>query len=818
MRIPELLAPAGNFDALNAAVRAGADAVYLGLDSFNARLGADNFTLSSLKEACLYAHTRGVKIYVTMNTIMVNEEVEKAYALALDAYEAGADAFIVQDIGLAAKLACSLPPEAIHVSTQMNIHSADGIVAAAELGASRVTLARELSLGEIEHLVHVGNDVGVECEIFAHGAICVCYSGQCFLSSLIGGRSANRGVCAQPCRLPYSLVASEHPDRELKSPGDFLLSPKDMCTAERMKELIATGVASLKIEGRMKSPEYVYSVVSTYRELLDDDAHALSTVQRTRLGSVFSRGFTHAYLHGDSSDNLMSYQRPNNRGQYVGRVQLVRDSEVSISYEIDLSEGDLLEAWTGKGNVRFSFPSGARVSKKAVSFKLEDPHIKVRQGDRVFRVRSAEAAFSPDMLEPRIQVVAQVDAHIGSPLRIAFSSVPAREEPVCSSEALGAPVESARTKSITAEEIIEHVGRMGNTPFALKEIHVNLDEGVGMGYSQLHNVRARALELLLEELESSVSRYHSHATAMPPCSNTGAHQNGLNIVQPSIAVWVTNPDTARAAKRTGADILYVPALNYARGGAEMQGRSVEDVAQAGYPKGSIIAIPAITHDQEGLSAEKRNKTDVWKNVADGEPVLVDSLGALERATQGNNAAHIGMHLPLVNEVSLRVASAFGAERVWLSPELSATQLSELARYTPSQVTLGVKVYGAQELMLTEHCVLSSQAGCNEECRTCKKRRVSFALKDRKDYLFPVVSDELGRSRIYNSVTLDLVHEVPALLKMGISSFLIDATFLNVEQTAQAVGRLSKALELAITSGSSISKMPNTTTGHFHRGV
>ena len=240
----ELLAPAGSAVALRAAVRGGADAVYLGLDSFNARRGADNFTLQTLADACRYAHLRGVRVYVALNTMVLPSELPRALETARQAYRAGADAFIVQDIGVASELARTLPDARLHVSTQMNTHNAAGVEAAARLGAKRVTLARELSVAEIAHLSDVARGFGLETEAFVHGALCVCYSGQCFMSSLIGGRSANRGLCAQACRLPYEL-RNKAQRSSLPSPGEHLLSPQDLCAIDLLPELVDAGAASL---------------------------------------------------------------------------------------------------------------------------------------------------------------------------------------------------------------------------------------------------------------------------------------------------------------------------------------------------------------------------------------------------------------------------------------------------------------------------------------------------------------------------------------------------------------------------------------------
>ena len=425
----ELLAPAGGAEALHAAVAGGADAVYLGLDAFNARRNADNFTLETLGEACDYAHLRGVRVYVTLNTAILPSEVDRALECARQAYRAGADAFIVQDVGVAAELARSLPQARLHISTQMNTHNAAGIKAAAKLGARRVTLARELSLAEVEHLAGVASDLGLEVEAFAHGALCVCYSGQCFMSSMIGGRSANRGLCAQACRLPYEL-RNRAQRKELPSPGEHLLSPQDLCAIDQLPELVAAGAASLKIEGRMKSADYVFAVTSAYRAVLDrvlaacamgaigEDAPVRATGdERRALEEAFSRGFTTAYLTGQRGNDIMSYGRPNNRGVFVGRVAYARDGVAAIAAEEELHEGDVLEFWTNKGH--FAHTLGPLEADKAGNVRTA-PQRAVGKGDRVFRVRNAATGFADDPLAPSMRVVGSARLRIGEPLRIEF--------------------------------------------------------------------------------------------------------------------------------------------------------------------------------------------------------------------------------------------------------------------------------------------------------------------------------------------------------------------------------------------------------------
>lgn len=818
--------------ALHAAVAGGADAVYLGLETFNARRGADNFTLETLREACDFAHLRGASIYVTMNTVILPDEVGEALECVRQAYRAGADGFIVQDIGLAAEISRTLPEASLHLSTQMNTHNLAGVRAAARLGAERITLAREVSLDEIALLCAAAAEEGMEVEVFAHGALCVCYSGQCFMSSMIGGRSANRGMCAQACRLPYELQ-NKALQKSLPSPGDHLLSPQDLCTVDRVDDLVAAGVASLKIEGRMKSPEYVFAVTSVYRKALDaalaKENAAITDADRDRLTDAFSRGFTTAYLDGKRGNDIMSYQRPNNRGLFLGRVDEVRDGAAYLKSAHALTEGDVLEFWTRKGNGTLTLGPVRTDKKGRYHLPLEGKTRTVKAGDRVFRVRSAEAAFEDDAREPRVPLVGTATLHIGEPLRMEFR--PASEADIegaprtslavarrlqaafpdgVSGVAEGAPVEAARTRAVSFDDVAAHIDRLGNTPYQLVNLTIDMDDGVGIGFSALHGVRAAALDVLTEALTAE-----GHGRTLPRTTPReplpAAHPAGCRV-----AVTVTNPACARAAKRAGAHLIYVPALNYRRGEAVIAGQKNAAAEQAGYPKGCIPIMPVADHEAVGGAREAVVDADVWKYAAEGKPLLAESLGAMERASEEGALLDVGPHVPITNGLSLAVASEFGANRVWLSPELTLRQIEAVAKDAP--VELGVLLIGAQELMVTEHCMLMSQGPCDENCAVCPRRKSPHALLDRKGYEFPVVTDAMGRSHLYNAVETDIAPAMPDLLAAGISSYMVDATLMNAEETAHAVGRAIRALHVAQNDGNAIAKMPNTTSGHLYRGV
>ncbi len=342
--LPELLAPAGGLDQMLAAIAAGADAIYAGLDGFNARVSAHGFSDDEFARGCAVAHAHGVRVYVTLNVFVFDDELADAVALGAHALELGADALIVADAGLACTLRAAIPGVEIHLSTQAGVHSEGAVrLAAEELGVERVTTARELSVAEIEVLCATG----VPIEVFCHGAICIGYSGACGFSALRRSRSAMRGDCTQSCRLSYDLVDGAG-ESVVAVEGDRLLCPRDYLGIAHLPELVAAGVASLKIEGRMKNPDYVFNVVRVWRRALDMlrdgrwDVDAVPALAR-ELGRSFNRGFTDAYLRGRSGAELMSFERAINQGVRVGRLVAVGHEEVTVELDAAVAAGDTLE-------------------------------------------------------------------------------------------------------------------------------------------------------------------------------------------------------------------------------------------------------------------------------------------------------------------------------------------------------------------------------------------------------------------------------------------------------------------------------------------
>lgn len=845
---PELLAPAGTYDAFIAALTAGADAVYLGVEDFNARRNATNFTLEEFSVLCDLAHTAGRRIYLTLNTVILPEEMSAALEVAHKAWEAGADALIVQDLGLLTRIARELPDFELHASTQMNLHSGAGVRLVAELGAARVTLARELSLDEIAKIA----TLGVPLEVFAHGALCVCYSGQCLFSSLVGRRSANRGLCAQACRLPYSLIDTSTGKR-VKTSGEHLLSPADLSTIDILPALVETTIVSLKIEGRMKSAPYVATVTRTYRKALDtlcqtlcrvedpsschcerseesgDTVSAVSAVSaladesgcrpNNDLEETFSRGFTTAYLEGERGNDMMSYARPNNRGVALGRVTSLNNGIVGVEISKRVVKGDALEFRTSRGRSVVTLTAfWASPSDKGepceeasegtrIYLRVPDP---VSIGDRVFRVRSAELLDAAKSNYDNtvfagnnglVEIDAQVSLRIGEPLAITFATT----DNALSATALGAPVEAARTKALAVDDVREHVGRVGGTPFTIRSWDIQLDEGVGIGFSALHKLRAEALEALTGDLLAPWQNRRTSPLEAPPA--LAPAQKG----KPHVAAIVTDAAHAKAAVQGGAELVYLHSLLF------------EATDETGYPKLGklpesvqvVRLLPTITHDSD-LEQTLASVTPPVKSGPTWGAAVANNLGELKQLRNLGIPFEAGASLGIYNTETLNTLSRLGATQAWVSPELSLQDVALLSPTAP--LPLALTIFGQQEVMVTEHCVLMAQGPCDQRCGLCARRKAPRLLEDRKGYRFPVRTDNYGRSHLYNAVPLDLTPSMPELVSIGISTLVVDGTLLTTKELKVEVERAVRARDLAVKGAGSLPKREGYTTGHFFRGV
>ncbi len=818
--VPELLAPAGSPAAFWAALAGGADAVYCALGSdFNARRGADNFDDDGFAAACRAAHLAGARVFVTMNVVVREDEMGRALALARRAWELGADALIVQDWGLLSELRRLWPEVELHVSTQANVHDRRGVAWCRSLGAERVTLSRELPLDEIALICaqEAALADGCELEVFGHGALCFCYSGVCLMSSMraltTGVRSANRGLCAQPCRLPYDLV--DEGGAVLSAPGrPKPLCPKDACSVRDLPELCAAGVASLKLEGRMKAPDYVLSVASAYRAALDAVAAGREPDERAaldRLRRSFNRDLTDAYLRGTSGDEMMSYERSNNRGLLVGRVtasrplrperagrggseggrrrgRQVTPAETSVALDEPVAAGDLLEIRpVGEPEQFLTAPARADAAAGDVIEVRTARPMEVGSLVRVIRTQAAldAAARCASRVEAggaarRRPVGVRVSCRLGEPLSVELSC------DGVSGGAEGPLVEPARTRELDRGQLVEHVGRMGSSPFEPRSFEVELDPGCGMRMADVHATRAAACEALERALlapwEGRRLAAPVPAPAAPPVPRP--------CDDPEVCALARDAASAGAALSAGASRVYAHARDLARGGP--------------WPEGVVPVLPEVCREPD------RADVDPW--VRPGAPVAVGNVSELALARESGAAAEVLGCVPVHNVAAARMLAAHGACALWLSPEVSLPEMGALC--AGAGVSVGVSVYGRQRVMTSEHCVLQVADACVGDCARCALRRRRLFLRDERGRLMPVETDERGRSRIWLAERLDAVPEVPELLAAGVGRLLVDGTLLGADEVARQVRRVATAVRAARGEGRVPARERGAGTGHL----
>lgn len=710
-RAPELLAPAGTLDAFLAALDAGADAVYTGAGAFNARAAADDLTCEELAWACEVAHGMGARVYVTMNIFVRDDELGECVALARRVLDAGADALIVADLGLCRRLRREVPDVEIHLSTQAGVHAAAGAVLAAEqLGASRVTCGRELTVSEIGAMAATG----VEIEAFCHGAICICYAGACSFSARRRGRSANRGDCTQPCRVPYQLVDGVGRRVDARD-GDLLLCPCDYLSAGHLDELVRSGVGALKIEGRMKNPDYVYNVVSCYREALDaavarvnagesgaGSVAAGATAKAVRrLARSFNRGFTDGYLTGRTGANLMSWERSCNQGVRVGRVIDRRHEEVLVAFEDAVDAGDTLE-------VRFiPGPNTAKDAPKR--WPMVPAPVDAAAGDSVW-VRCKR----------KVEVGAQVNLVRSERL------IDAARERVAALRAAGPDPASGR------------------------------DDAAGH----------RAAERSLSKNQGASIRGEAGDAACDAAACDAESVRAVCIVDdPQAASDLLDgcyPDALLSWRPQGLDV--VPAV--------FEHRLLEADADAWT---RLVPALGVVLDEVSREGDARRQRDLCRRAAF---VVCRNLTQVAYAREVGCAFEVASPVTAANGETVRELSRLGARCVWLPEEMGEERIEEISRTFSGGVRLAVWAHGEARLMVCEHCALTVEGPCTETCLVCPRRLAPRLLVERDGSRLPVAVDALGRTRIFDETPLDLAHAVPRVISAGVTELVYDFTKLR----------------------------------------
>lgn len=722
----ELLAPAGTPDALRAAIAAGADAVYVGLGSFNARAANGGFSLAELSSACVLAHAHGARVYVTLNVYVRDDELGDAVALAGSAFAAGADALIVADMGLIARIRAALPDAELHLSTQAGAQCAAAVdFAARELGVERVTCARELSVAELAELCATG----VEIEAFCHGAICICYSGACSYSALMRGRSANRGDCTQPCRLAYELQdgsgavlaggvwergrAAE--EQAMRPDGDRLLCPRDYLGIRHIAEMLEAGVSAFKIEGRMKSPDYVYNVVRCYREALDAAlaGRPLGDVEldglEACLARSFSRGFTSGYLeggHAATGSDLMSVERAINQGLRAGHVVEPRYEGALVAFDCELAAGDMLEIRSTPGpdapaDVPKRWPIVPCPRDVASGEEVLIPcKRKVEAGSAVHVVRSASTILEAEaavreMREEEVRLAAAESGGVAPEACLEASEAGAGREGIAASElgvdcASAEPARFAHARRRRENGAVSEPGAGGactvepSAGGACKSPHTAVDLGEVCRLEDLEGVRAACERVVRGEAPAVVVR---NIGQIPTVRAAGVSWE----VGSPLQVW--NAETARVLIRLGARRVWLP-----------EELTMEDLA----------SVRAQMEDP-----------------ASGDPATGDPVP--------EELASARMHC----------AGAAGA-----SSAESAESPHAVERHPGDIVDIAAD--GSTPLMITEHCLLTAEGPCSNKCPTCPRRLASqtgdrFLVElDHKSSgaRLTVRVDEKGRTRLY----------------------------------------------------------------------
>jgi len=814
----ELLAPAGTYEALEAAVNAGADAVYLGGTAFGARQYAENFGPEVLPGAVSYAHMHKVKIYVTVNTLVDDGEMTQLGEYLVFLHNCGVDGIIVQDMGvirLARKLVPDLP---LHCSTQMSVTNSEGANFAYKSGMTKIVVARETSLVDMKTICQKTKG---DIEAFIHGALCVCYSGQCLMSSLIGGRSGNRGRCAQPCRLPYTLV-DKNGENLLANvdAGQYLLSPRDMNTLDVLPQLIQAGVVSFKIEGRMKRPEYVAVVTDIYRRAIDSylaGNYQVSEQDKLNIEQIFNRDFTTAYLEKLPGRDMMSDRRPNNRGVLIGRVaQLDKGANTAvIKLDKDLHIGDGLEFWVSVGGrvgteLNRMTVNGKEVDTAARGSKVEISVPRgVRLNDRVFRTNDAQlmayaGKFYGEHNKTRLPIKAEVTAHLGQPLQVVLTDADGN----VGTGATDFIVEKARKHALDEAAIRKQVDRLGTTEFSLQDLILQVDEGVMVPMSEINEARRKAAEELTANRLAAIGPNRKQAVWQQE-SIVLPRNHTLNK-HAQLSVEVDTLAKGQKALGEGADVLILAGDSFSLPLIKQEDIQALKQMAADKNKQWGIATPRIVEEKQLAFFQKQFA--LWRELQP-DFFLIANNGLWEMAKATGIALWGDFGLNTYNSQALTFWQENGAQGMTLSPELTMKQVEALVQSSP--VPLECLVEGPIEMMVSKYCVEGSFLGnlAGGKCAWhCNKEAF---LQDRKNEAFPLKHDQFGYMHVLNSHSLSMITSAKAVEKLGVKRMRIDGRSLDAMTLAATVGMYRQVLDGDTTIEEN---PPGTTRGHYFRGV
>ena len=739
----ELLSPVGDFDCLKAAVQNGADAVYFGANSFSARAFASNFDDNTLEQAINYAKVRGVKTNLTLNTLIKNDEMYNAIALAKKAYEFGIDAIIVQDLGLAKYLIKNFPGLPVHASTQMSVHNLDGVIALQKMGFSRVVLSRELSLKEIEYIC---KNSDVEIEVFVHGALCISYSGQCLFSSMVGGRSGNRGKCAQPCRLPYDLLEND----KIIDKG-YLLSPRDLCGLEFLPQIIKSGVNCLKIEGRMKTPEYVATVTRIYRKYIDlaekNISFEIDEIDKQDLLQVFNRGgFSNGHLDSNSNQKLIYPQKSNNMGIFLGTISNFNSNQGHISFttESKLHVGDKICVENKKHETSLYTISELMLNNKNIKEANLGDKIKIGRmkgnisvGDKIYKLSdkflTSSAIDTLDKELRKINLSCEMTVKLNSPI-----SLKVYDENI-SVEIISDIIPEIALKSpITKERLISQLCKTNNTPYNFQNIIINLGENLFISsIGGINELRRQALNKFEEKYISSFKRNLDIDFKFEPLSRLHSAKKLsllLNIISSNYDYSLLH----------GVSRIYIPFKFF------LNKEFSNIISKICNSFDTFIYMPTIIRDNYNNLINK-NLPQILNSYKISGFVL-SNIGNFELLKNYKNYEFICNYtFNIFNSLS---SCELPVNTITLSPELNKNDIENFK--TNKNVEL--IVYGKTPLMTSNYCLLGKSNKCYSSCSHKCNSSNKYYLKDRLGFLFRAIPDNIQTvTTIYNSKITSIEH-------------------------------------------------------------
>ncbi|MDY0236782.1 MAG: DUF3656 domain-containing protein [Gudongella sp.] len=795
----ELLAPVGSMDALKAAIQNGANAVYLGGKNFNARQYASNFDYDELLEAVLYAHLRDVKVYITLNILLDESELGDAIDYVRYLRKIGVNAIIVQDIGFASIISELFPDIELHASTQMTVNNIYGIEHLERMGFKRVVLAREVPLNELKS---ISNKTDMELEVFVHGALCFSYSGQCLMSSFIGGRSGNRGRCAQPCRMPYTPV-DEKGELLLDWDKLHLLSTRDLNTIEEINDLILSGVKSFKVEGRMKRPEYVATVISAYRKAIDFGSTSISEEEKRDIETIFNRGFTKGLTYGDFGRGFVNVDRPDNRGRIIGKITEVNKRGITIIFNEDASTGDGIE-WDSIDGTQ----NGIKLAKDYCVGETYffEKMINAKQGSKIRLTSSskllskANETYSKNYISFPIDMKIEIKIDEKPKLQIFYKDFIIMRE----AEEI---VQKAINLSTDKDRIIEQLSKLGDTVFNINSINVVLEEGSFLSIKSLNKLRrdtVKALEELIIQKQKKEdfkdTEYYTKKKELLTFSKVEKRIKKLTIK-------ISDKYQLEQLDLNMLDRIYIPIELYNKENMIKLNKEGIEV---------YLWTDNILYEKDILDIE--SKIDNYNGF---KGIAVSNIGSFEKFNNRfSGLIHADMGLNIFNPSTAKWFLDNGAKGVTLSSELNLTQIDKIARKIDGEVES--LVYGYIPVMITKDCPMAYIKNCKDDnsCKTCNFAS-GYSLNDRMGKKFRMERRN-GFTNIYNSVPIMSLESLPKIEKAGVTNFRLDFTF---EKNIKEIQKKYYNYLYNKTSDEEINefmkeykKLHEVTNGHFFRGV